>query len=689
MKMWSRPVEKGKCCTAHSDPALGRLRAFQDGSLSGTSVVPLVPLTQFVEAWKALPSLSSWLLRTIRLGYTIQFVRHPPRYRGVHFTTVLSKRAPVMRAETAVLLAKGAIEPVPPDDMKKGGGLLESGPLQASVQDAKAECIFECIRPQDWFTAIYLKDAYFHVSILPQHRPFLRFAFEGRAYQYKVLPFGLTLSPRVFTKVAEAAIVTLEKGKMAPLCVARRLPLLRSLFIFLFLLLISQNVSPLLVYDRLTLLTIGNSTDYTSPIYSFGKQSKTSPPFLASIPAYLQRQPCLLPRNNKNKNRRRGRGKRGGVRVRLRAYLDSISVCDLDYSCGGFPAEFVGYKWRRSRWLRPTADLSNSGCLFPRCRSMRLSERGCVLGNLRPLCRASQETGPCSIRMALVNTRSVTRLGPPDGTPHKGTCPVSARLLEYCQEQNSGPTEHFSEATGAYGIRSRSNAAGFASYDTASALASRPSPKIVTRSHEWHAPCDSHPSLLPNPQPVVRPFFFPGRSAPRTSVQPVAQGDWRLHPQAVQLIWDHFGAAQIDLFASPDSSHCRVFYSLTEGTLGMDAVAHSSPSEPSRTDSVKSQGGRGAGLASCPLLAQMDLVPRTDAPLDSPSLADSSQGGPPLSETGHHVAPASRPLETPCLVPERDTEVLGDLPQAVVDTITSVREPSTRHSLRSEEEPVR
>ncbi len=73
--------------------------------------------------------------------------------------------------------------------------------------------IFGCVRPLDWFAAIDLKDAYFHVSILPRHGPFLRFAFEGRAYQYKVLPFGLSLSPRIFTKVAEAALVPLrERG---------------------------------------------------------------------------------------------------------------------------------------------------------------------------------------------------------------------------------------------------------------------------------------------------------------------------------------------------------------------------------------------------------------------------------------------------------------------------------------------
>ncbi len=98
---------------------------------------------------------------------------------------------------------------------KKGGrvtanlGLadLEPGSAQAPVQDVNAKTSASW----DWFAAINLKDAYFHVSILLRHRPFLRFAFVIRAYQYKVLPFGLSLSPRIFTKVAEAAIVPLRE----------------------------------------------------------------------------------------------------------------------------------------------------------------------------------------------------------------------------------------------------------------------------------------------------------------------------------------------------------------------------------------------------------------------------------------------------------------------------------------------
>ncbi len=71
--------------------------------------------------------------------------------------------------------------------------------------------IIKCIQPQDWFAAINLKDAYIHVSILPRHRPFLRFAFDGREWQYRVLSYGLSLSPRVFTKVIEGALTPLQE----------------------------------------------------------------------------------------------------------------------------------------------------------------------------------------------------------------------------------------------------------------------------------------------------------------------------------------------------------------------------------------------------------------------------------------------------------------------------------------------
>ncbi len=43
----------------------------------------------------------------------------------------------------------------------------------------------------------------------PHHRRFLRFAFEGVAYQYKVLPFGPSLAPHTFTRCMDAALFPL------------------------------------------------------------------------------------------------------------------------------------------------------------------------------------------------------------------------------------------------------------------------------------------------------------------------------------------------------------------------------------------------------------------------------------------------------------------------------------------------
>ncbi len=163
---------------------------------AGTSMSPLVPLVRPLGAWLELPRPSRWLLRTIRLGYAIQFARRPPKFRGNRFTSVLSQDAPVLRAEVAVLLAKDAIQPAPPAKMesglykgpyfivpKKHGGLhpiwdlrvLNRALVKLPFKMLTQRRLFQCVRPFDWVAAIDLKDAYFHVSILPR----FRFAYKG------------------------------------------------------------------------------------------------------------------------------------------------------------------------------------------------------------------------------------------------------------------------------------------------------------------------------------------------------------------------------------------------------------------------------------------------------------------------------------------------------------------------------
>ncbi|KAJ0033693.1 hypothetical protein NQD34_000800 [Periophthalmus magnuspinnatus] len=193
------------------------------------------------------------------------------------------------------------------------------------------------------------------------------------------------------------------ESKMAPLCTACRLPLLRILLLLLLLSFFVKNVSPLLTYDRQTLLKIRDSLVKPS-IHGFSGQSKTLPPLLASIPHYLLRLPAPLPR----KSRHRRRGKRSGVLVTLRAYLSRSS----DYhpcSSAELPWEFNDYVVRHSsesRWLRSA--VPDTGYPQLSQRRVRICKRGSVRENLRLVPCRPQQTDHIIIRAALVNTRSLT-----------------------------------------------------------------------------------------------------------------------------------------------------------------------------------------------------------------------------------------------------------------------------------------
>ncbi len=86
---------------------------------TGMPIVPLKPLARHLEAWLTQSSPSRWLTCTIRLGYAIQFARRPPKFNGILETLVAVWNTP-LREKIAVLLAKDAIEPVPPAEMRQG-----------------------------------------------------------------------------------------------------------------------------------------------------------------------------------------------------------------------------------------------------------------------------------------------------------------------------------------------------------------------------------------------------------------------------------------------------------------------------------------------------------------------------------------------------------------------------------------
>lgn len=65
----------------------------------------------------------------------------------------------------------------------------------------------------DFMAAMDLKDAYLLVPINKNSRKYLRFIFKNEIYQFTCLPFGLSLSPFIFTKIMKPVVNMLrEKG---------------------------------------------------------------------------------------------------------------------------------------------------------------------------------------------------------------------------------------------------------------------------------------------------------------------------------------------------------------------------------------------------------------------------------------------------------------------------------------------
>jgi hypothetical protein len=62
-----------------------------------------------------------------------------------------------------------------------------------------------------WTTSLDLTDAYFHILISPKFCKFLRFVWEYRVYIYafKMMPFGLSTAPLVFTRIFQTVVANL------------------------------------------------------------------------------------------------------------------------------------------------------------------------------------------------------------------------------------------------------------------------------------------------------------------------------------------------------------------------------------------------------------------------------------------------------------------------------------------------
>lgn len=531
----------------------------------------------------ALHTPDIWVLSTLSRGYRLQFRRRPPTSGRVRMTVIHDlAKAQALNREISTLLAKGAIVPVDPRRdpggfyskyflvPKKTGDLRPVLDLRGLNRFLKVipfhmlstREVLQAISPGNWFTSIDLKDAYFHVPIAVQHWKFLRFAFQGRHFQFRVLPFGLSLSPRVFTRVVAAALSYLQAQGLQILpyiddwliCAPTRaqaiqdtqtvlnhignlglrvnlkksnlVPSRDTIFLGVALNTVSMvaSPSPQRVEDILGMLPTfqhGRTLPFVTYLRLLGKLTAAS----SVVPlGLLSLRPLQMWLNSLRLDPTRHSHRYIGVQVSPQCLRSLRQWRDRSFIVRGVPLgslpsrrEVVFTDASSMGWGATWQGRMAQGTWSPeQCREhINVLEMMAVYLALRhylPVLRGRH------VLVRSDNTAVVYHINHMGGTR-------SLRLLQWTQRLLTWAASEFASLRAAH---------------------------------------------VPGTQNMVADFLSRRTPLP---------GEWRLHPEVVERIWETYGRAEVDLFASSETTNCPLWFSLADRSspLGQDALAHDWP----------------------------------------------------------------------------------------------------------------
>ena len=175
--------------------------------------------------------MDAWVMEALRVGYRIPFDRRPPlseRPLSLPAYSPQSIKGVALTQELQTLLRKGAVEPAPPSPgfysrlflVQKASGsrrpIIDLSTLNNYITSSHfhmetPQSVLRSIRPGDWMISLDLQDAYLQVPVHHDSCRYLRFVVAGKLYQFRVLCFGLTTAPQVFTRIMAPVSTILHK----------------------------------------------------------------------------------------------------------------------------------------------------------------------------------------------------------------------------------------------------------------------------------------------------------------------------------------------------------------------------------------------------------------------------------------------------------------------------------------------
>lgn len=575
------PHSSGRACAVLSSPT-SSLSPTEGGtgSLLNTQVqFTHSTLSLRAESWKKCTK-SKWVLRTITRGYRLQFATVPPKFNGLMSSQAHGHSAMILAEEISSLLDKKAIQQIPLGQRqtgfysryflvkKKGGSgirpILDLRALNSYLRRYKFRmlthsALIRLVRPGDWFTSIDLKDAYFHIPIYPPHRKYLRFLFQGVTYEYTVLPFGLSLSPRVFVKCIEAALAPLRE---------------RGIRLATYLddwLLLARSQEEAIVHTQIVLshlrdlgFVVNTAKSVLQPSQSIAFLGLT----LDSVSYVAHLSPERV-RTFKDTLARFTPGSRVsyGLCLRLLGLMASVL---LVVKLGRLYMR--GFQlWVLELKLDPVRHRMRTVLVSAQCAlALRVWKR-------RGILTEGVSMGTVMTRKVITTDASLTGWGGVfEGRPVNGVWSPRLRCAHINYLELMAVVlalRHFLPFLRGHHVLVRTdNTSTVAHINRQGGLRSRRLLALTRKLLLW-----SNVRLL-----SLRATHVPGvqnTGADLLSRGSPLYGEWRLNPSVVDQIWIRFGRAAVDLFASAENAHCPLFFSLHDqrAPLGVDALAHEWP----------------------------------------------------------------------------------------------------------------